>query len=105
MLYSRGATLEEIFKKPAGDWEETQRRQELLMYESGLQSEIDAQTLLVNSKRSRNGWGHWIRSRRLCDFLITLKTKMKSTGFSKIYKRLSATIWFVRGLDTLPDVD
>lgn len=42
MLYSRGATLEELFKKPAGDEAETQRRQELLMYESGLHSELDA---------------------------------------------------------------
>jgi hypothetical protein len=71
------------------------------MYESGLHSELDAYTLLVNPKWSGNGWSLGEKS-ALLRYLDNAQDKDDVSG---AFGRLSTTIWFGRGCDTLSEVD
>ena len=76
------------------------------MYASGPRSDwILLIPSLVNSKISRNNCGRWAGSLFLCDTSIMLKTVAMSADFSRIYKKLLTTTWFVHDCDVLLDVN
>ena len=65
---------------------------------------LDAYTLPVDSKRLKKNQGRCARSLCFCDTLIALKTAKLSADLSTTCKRLSTTIWFACGCNTLLDV-
>jgi len=97
--------LEKLLEKPASDEKEKGHREGLSMYAKWFLFGLDTETLLVNSKILKSNCSRCAGSLRFCDLSIIPTTAKMSTNFSKTYERLSATTWFVRGCETLLNVD
>ena len=94
-LNSRIMALETIFGAPSDDEAEQIRRDELLRYAMPLPVKLEAEFFAASSRISKDNCGFYPRSRGCSDSLNMPKTMEKFPGSSRVYKKLSPTIWSV----------